>query len=101
MTANENISSNVLGATLSRGKFVKGTGALVVGLALPAAALTARTAKAGRDEVDPSQLSGWLTINADSTVTMRTGKFEFGQGSASPTYAQLVSEELHAPYAPT
>src|SRR5262249_24019024 len=58
-----------------------------------------RTAKAGRNEVDPSQLSGWLTINADSTVTMRTGKFEFGQGSASAAYAQIVAEELNVPYA--
>ena len=29
---------------------------------------------------------------------MRTGKFEFGQGSASAAYAQIVAEELNLPY---
>ncbi len=90
------ITSDVFGATLTRGKFVKGTGALVVALGIPA--VTAGKAAAARNEVDPGLLEGWLTINPDNTLTMRTGKFEFGQGSASAAYAQIVAEELNLPY---
>jgi CO/xanthine dehydrogenase Mo-binding subunit len=95
MSAAENITTNVLGATLSRGKFVKGAGALAVVLALPAA--TAGSAAAAND-LDVSQLGSWLTVNPDNTIEMRTGKYEFGQGSASAAYAQIVAEELNVPF---
>jgi CO/xanthine dehydrogenase Mo-binding subunit len=96
VSASENLTGNVFGATLSRGTFVKGTGALVVGLSF--AGMTAGGAVAARNEVDATSLEGWLTINPDNTVTMRTGKVEFGQGSASAAYAQIVAEELNLPY---
>jgi len=95
--SNTNRTTDVLGATLSRGTFVKGTGALVVALGF--AGGVAGKAAAGKNEVDAATLEGWLTVNADNTVTMRTGKFEFGQGSASAAYAQIVAEELNLPYA--
>ncbi len=39
------------------------------------------------------RLSQWLAINADGTVTVRTGKVELGQGIAT-ALAQIVCEEL-------
>jgi len=96
MSTNDNIANDVFGATLSRGKFVKGTGALVV--AFSVSGVSAGTVAAAKNEVDPGLLEGWLTINPDNTVTMRTGKYEFGQGSASAAYAQIVAEELNLPF---
>jgi len=99
MSAIEELTTNVFGATLSRRKFVRGTGALVVGLSVPATFSSAAGAKAAaKNEVDPAQLSGWLTINPDNTIIMRTGKYEFGQGSASAAYAQILAEELNVPF---
>jgi CO/xanthine dehydrogenase Mo-binding subunit len=95
MSANEGIR-DVFGATLSRRGFVKGTGALVVAFSMSGVA--AGSAAAAKNEVDPGVLDGWLTINADNTITIRTGKYEFGQGSASAAYAQIVAEELNVPY---
>lgn len=98
MSAIDNTSIDVFGATLSRGKFVKGAGALVVGLSVPVSLTAgARAAVQSKNEVDPAQLSGWLTINPDGTIVMRTGKVEMGQGSASTAYAQIVAEELNVP----
>ena len=39
------------------------------------------------------RLSQWLAINADGTVTVRTGKVELGQGIAT-ALAQIVCDEL-------
>ena len=39
------------------------------------------------------RLSDWLSIHADGTVTVRTGKVELGQGITT-ALAQIVSEEL-------
>jgi nicotinate dehydrogenase subunit B len=92
---------DVFGATLTRGKLVKGTGAMVVGFSLVGSGLGAKTAKAATgatNSLDATQLGSWLTINADNTVLMRTGKVEMGQGSASAAYAQILAEELNVPY---
>jgi nicotinate dehydrogenase subunit B len=97
MSTIENVTTDVFGATLSRRTFVKGTGALVVGLSLPVAFGAGAAAAAG-NEVDPAQLAGWLTINPDETVLIRTGKVEMGQGSASTAYAQIVADELNVPF---
>jgi nicotinate dehydrogenase subunit B len=43
------------------------------------------------------QLSAWLRINADGTVTVFTGKVEFGQGIAS-ALAQIAADELDVDY---
>jgi CO/xanthine dehydrogenase Mo-binding subunit len=44
------------------------------------------------------RLSQWLQFNADETVTVRTGKVEFGQGIRT-ALAQLVAAELELPLA--
>ena len=82
------------------GKFVKRGGALVVGFSI----LGGVGGKVGRPQprrdnsLDASLPSSWLTINADNTILMRTGKPEMGQGSASAAYAQILAEELNVPF---
>jgi nicotinate dehydrogenase subunit B len=99
MSAIDETTSNVFGATLSRRKVIVGGGALMVGLALPTAFRTARGGAATPgNQLDPTQPNSWLTINADNTILMRTGRAEMGQGSASTAYAQIVAEELGVPY---
>src|SRR5438445_5548134 len=97
MSAIEEMTSNIFGATLTRGKFVKGAGALVVGLSVPVA-LTTGSAGAAPATTDPTQVASWLQIHADNTITMFTGRAEMGQGSASGAIAQIVAEELNFPY---
>ena len=81
-------------------KFVKGGGALVVGLSLVGAGGSARRPRRPRPRttLDPTLPSSWLEIHADNTILMRTGKVELGQGSASTAYAQIIAEELNVPY---
>jgi nicotinate dehydrogenase subunit B len=91
---------DVFGATLTRSKFMAGAGALVVGFAL----VGTKSAKAslpistGTTSPDPTLPGNWLTIHDDGTITLRTGKVEMGQGSASTAYAMITAEELNVPY---
>src|SRR3954451_20757205 len=99
MSAVDERTSTVFGATLSRRKFVKGSGALIVALGVPATfAASSGTAATPGNQLDPSLLSSWLEIHADNTGLMRTGRAEMGQGSAGGAYAQIVAEELDVPY---
>ena len=101
MTATEHTtpvqSIDVFGATLTRGRFVKGAGALVVGLSLPAV-LPAGSSGAQATDLDPSQFRSWLEIYPDNTIRFRTGRAEMGQGSASGAFAQVIAEELRVPF---
>ena len=107
MSATEEKTVDVFGATLTRGSFVKGGGALVVGFSLVGAGAGAKAAQAAggaqfngaTNSLDATLPSSWLTINPDNTILMRTGKVEMGQGSASGAYAQILAEELNVPYA--
>jgi len=98
MSAVEETTTNVFGATLSRRSFIKGGGALIVGVSLAGAAVGAKTAKAAGTSLDPSQLSSWLEIHADNTILIRTGIAEMGQGSVTGSFKQIVAEELNVPY---
>jgi nicotinate dehydrogenase subunit B len=89
---------DIFGATLTRSKFLKGSGGLVVGLSLIGAGVAAKTAHATGNTPDPTQWSNWLEIHSDNTITLRTGRVELGQGSASTAYAQITAEELNVPY---
>jgi len=99
MSAIEETTNNVFGATLTRRKFVKGSGAMIVGFSLVGAGLGAKTAKGavGGTSLDPALPSSWIEIRADNTIVLRTGKVELGQGSASTAYAQITAEELNVP----
>jgi CO/xanthine dehydrogenase Mo-binding subunit len=100
MSANEEKVIDVFGATLTRGKLIKGGGALVVGLSvIGAAGVGGKAAKAAASTtLDPTLPSSWLEIHSDNTILLRTGKVELGQGSASTAYAQITAEELNVPY---
>lgn len=100
---------DIFGATLTRSKFVKGTGGMVVVLSMVGAGFGAKTAKAA-STADVPLLPGtahspntglsdaWFTINADNTIIMRTGIAEMGQGSASTAFAMIAADELNVPY---
>jgi nicotinate dehydrogenase subunit B len=85
--------------TISRRKFVVGTGALVVGFSgtsgitprivsaqVVAASLSPSLAKAPR-------LDSWIKISASGAVTVLTGKVEIGQGIKT-ALAQIAADEL-------
>ncbi len=82
----------------SRTSFIKGGGALIVGFSLAGAGLASRAQAAvspfaSNGPYDMSQLDTWITINADTTASIRTGRVELGQGA--PTgLLQIAAEEL-------
>src|SRR5262249_22651405 len=91
---------DVFGAKLSRRGFLQTGGALYVGVALVGSdawtnALTAAETDGG---LDPKLGTSWIEIHADNSITFRTGKSDFGQGSVSVAYRQIVAEELRLPY---
>jgi hypothetical protein len=97
---------DIFGATLTRSKFVKGAGGMVVGLSFVGAGIGAKAAKAGDvpflpgtvQSPNPGVSDSWFTINPDNTITMRTGIAEMGQGSASTAFAMIAADELNVPY---
>src|SRR5215469_10882424 len=99
-TRNTN-SIDVFGATLTRRQFVKTSGILAVGISVagtsPLRGDTPKTTVA-KNSLDPSLASNWLEIHPDNTVTIRTGKNDFGQGSVYTSYRQIVAEELSMPF---
>src|SRR5258708_14508776 len=92
---------NVCGATLSRRQFVKTGGALVVGVSLVGSELqnaTPAAAAAFKNSLDPTLPNSWIEIHPDSTVLIRTGKSDFGQGTTFTAYRQIVADELGVPF---
>jgi CO/xanthine dehydrogenase Mo-binding subunit len=88
---------------LSRKTFLKGGGALVVGVTLgglvggKAAARTTKAALGGAFPViDLGQLDSWIAIHADNTVSVFTGHIDIGTGS-STAFIQIVADELNVP----
>src|SRR5439155_8441983 len=55
-------------------------------------------AAAARNSLDPALPGSWIEIHPDNTILIRTGKSDFGQGSAFTAYRQIVAEELPAPF---
>jgi len=79
--------------SLSRRDFLKTSGALIVTFGLaPELTLAQRL-----DGASSNQLDGWLSINADGTVTAYTGKCELGHGLYT-AQTQLIAEELSVPF---
>ena len=81
----------------SRRRFLKTGAAFSVAFTLapviePAAQQSARAPLPGSLQ-NNRMLSGWLSINADGTVTVFTGKVELGQGITT-ALAQIVADEL-------
>src|ERR1700719_4859475 len=74
-----------------RRNFVKAGGALFVGFGIVRAAGT-------KSSLDPTLPGSWIEIHPDNTILIRTGKTDFGQGTAFTAYKQIVAEELSAPF---
>jgi isoquinoline 1-oxidoreductase len=70
-----------------------GAGVLVV-CALKDEALSQESGRARRPDALPSEISAWLHLSEDGTVTVYTGKVEVGQNIRT-SLTQAVSEELH------
>ncbi|HET8919952.1 MAG TPA: molybdopterin cofactor-binding domain-containing protein [Xanthobacteraceae bacterium] len=84
----------------SRRALLKGGGALVVSIGAPMplarAAEEARLAGA-QPPLTPDQLSSYIAVNADGTVSAFYGKIDGGQG-LHVAIAQMVAEELDVPF---
>jgi len=93
-------------ATLSRRRFVKTGGALVVGVTFVGPSLLRAqgsqppkvTGAPYKNTLDPTQASSWIEIHPDNTVLIRTGKSDFGQGTTFTAYRQIVADELSVPF---
>jgi nicotinate dehydrogenase subunit B len=87
------------GLRLSRREFVAGAGALVVSFALLPCLSAAQAPQAARAPTlpgslkDTSMLDAWIRVDADGTISVFTGKVEFGQG-VKTALIQLAAEEL-------
>jgi CO/xanthine dehydrogenase Mo-binding subunit len=80
------------GRELSRKRFVKGGGALIVGFALAGVGVRARAAKEAYSP-DKSQVDSWLTIHANNTVELKTSHID--PGNRAPLgFLAIAAEEL-------
>ena len=86
--------------TLSRRKLLQGSGALIVGFAIPPVLLDfegeAAAAPGPAAAPDPAKVDSWLAIDGDGGVTVFTDKLELGMG-VSTAFAQIVADELDVP----
>jgi CO/xanthine dehydrogenase Mo-binding subunit len=82
---------------IARRDLLKGGGALVVTMNVPAAALLASNKAEASALVmrtlNPAQLDTWLAIDKKSKVTAYWGKMDMGQG-VDTAIAQMIAEEL-------
>ena len=82
----------------SRRGFLKNTGALIVGFSLAGGnrRMAAQNPIDPTGLVDAAQVDSWISIAEDESITVYSGKIEFGQGF-STVQTQLVAEELFVP----
>ena len=82
----------------SRRDFLRTAGALIVGFSMAGKSgkLAAQSPINPTGLVDATQVDSWITIAADESITVYSGKIEFGQGF-STVQTQLVAEELSVP----
>jgi CO/xanthine dehydrogenase Mo-binding subunit len=88
--------------TFSRRAILKTGGALVVSVGLPVAldtmlAIGRAAAQGVRPPLTPDQLSSYIAVNADATVSAFFGKMDMGQG-LFVAIGQMVAEELDVPF---
>jgi len=88
----------MLSKEFSRKSFLKGGGALIVGISAVGAA-TAGKAGAAVDPyaspgpADPNAVDSFLMIHADNTASLNSGRIELGQGSTTGL-RMIAAEEL-------
>src|SRR5947199_8827902 len=86
----------------SRRSILKTTGALVVSIGTPVGwdtvfAIEQAFAQGAKPPLTPDQLSSYIAINADGTVSAFFGKMDMGQG-LFVAIGQMVAEELDVPF---
>jgi nicotinate dehydrogenase subunit B len=83
-------------ADLTRRQFGKAMGALVLAFTLAPRLAGAQGSKLPGSLANNRKLDAWLSINADGSATIFTGKVELGQGILT-ALAQIAAEELDLP----
>ena len=86
----------------SRRTLLKTGGALVVSFGTPISLQAVRAdgqaaASGEKPPLTPDQLSSYIAVNGDGTITAYFGKMDMGQG-LSVAIRQIVAEELDAPF---
>jgi len=86
----------------SRRTALKTGGALVVSIGAPLPMTLARAAEeallvGAQPPLKPDQLSSFIAVNADGTISVFSGKTDLGQG-LEVALAQMVAEELDVPF---
>ena len=81
---------------------LKTGGALVVSIGMPIGldtvlAIGQASAQGARPPLTPDQLSSYIAVNADGTVSAFFGKMDMGQG-LFVAIGQIVAEELDVPF---
>ena len=87
---------------LSRRAVLMGAGALVVSVGAPLSVetligLNSAHAQGTKPPLTPDQLSSYIAVNADGTVSAFFGKMDMGQGLFT-SIGQMVAEELDVPF---
>jgi nicotinate dehydrogenase subunit B len=86
----------------SRRSVLKAGGALVVSVGMPISldtvlGINAALAQGAKPPLTPDQLSSYIAVNADGTVSAFFGKMDMGQG-LFVAIGQMVAEELDVPF---
>jgi len=87
---------------MSRRTLLKGSGALVVSVGTPIAAelvagISEAAAQGAKPPLTPDQLSSFIAVNSDGSVSAFFGKMDMGQG-VFVAIGQIVAEELDVPF---
>ena len=88
--------------TLSRRAVLMGAGALVVSVGAPVSfdmllGINDAHAQGGKPPLTPDQLSSYIAVNADGSVSAFFGKMDMGHG-LFVAIGQMVAEELDVPF---
>jgi nicotinate dehydrogenase subunit B len=86
--------------TVSRRRFVKDTGALIVGFSFfgeVSRRLLAQSESFFATDPEATALDSWLTIAQDGSITVYTSKVDLGTGVVT-ALSQIVAEELDVPF---
>jgi CO/xanthine dehydrogenase Mo-binding subunit len=89
-------------SAFSRRSVLKGAGAFVVSIGMPVGldtvlGVNAARAQGGRPPLTPDQLSSYIAVNSDGTVSAFFGKTDMAQGLFT-AIGQMVAEELDVPH---
>ena len=90
--------TEILNKEFTRTSFLKGGGALVVGFSVAGAVASGRAQAAtthgiAAGPLPMNQIDTWITIHADNTATVYTGRIEMGQGTGT-SWRQITADEL-------